>query len=78
MLGIYRNTLLRSVLKHSNQFLFSTSTEATKLVDTPQIELDKLFKIVELELRGNDPAVLNSFVKFAKTAGNHFNIQSES
>ncbi|KAJ3658653.1 hypothetical protein Zmor_010380 [Zophobas morio] len=39
-------------------------------------ELDKLYKIVELELKGHDPAVLKSFVKFATTAGNHLDIKS--
>ncbi|EFA02227.2 small ribosomal subunit protein uS10m [Tribolium castaneum] len=41
-------------------------------------ETDKLFKIMELELKGHDPAVLKSFVKFATTAGNHLDVQSKS
>ncbi|KAI4463897.1 mitochondrial 28s ribosomal protein s10 [Holotrichia oblita] len=41
-------------------------------------ELDKLYKRVELELRGNDPAVLNSYAKFATMAGNNLNIESKS
>lgn len=40
-------------------------------------EPDKLYKIVELELRGHDPAVLRSFTKFATTAANHLNVQSK-
>lgn len=41
-------------------------------------EIDKLYKALELELKGNDPAVLKSFTKFAVTAGNHFDIESKS
>lgn len=74
MLGFYRNILLRSIFKHP----FSTITEAAKLSETPQPELDKLYKTVEVELRGNDPAVLNSYVKFAKTTGNYLNVESQS
>lgn len=37
--------------------------------------LDKLYKTLELELRGNDPAVLKSFSKFALTSGHHFCIK---
>ncbi|CAH1159343.1 unnamed protein product [Phaedon cochleariae] len=41
-------------------------------------ETDQLYKIVELELRGNDAAVLRSFSKFAVTTGNHFEIDTKS
>lgn len=41
-------------------------------------ELDKLYKTVELELRGNDPAVLKSFAKFATTTGQHLDIECKS
>ncbi|XP_072394465.1 small ribosomal subunit protein uS10m [Diabrotica undecimpunctata] len=41
-------------------------------------EPDKLYKFVELELRGNDPAVLKSFSKFAVTTGNHLDINTKS
>ncbi|XP_031340631.1 28S ribosomal protein S10, mitochondrial [Photinus pyralis] len=41
-------------------------------------EPDKLYKLVELELRGNEPAVLKSFVKFATTAANHLNVECKS
>lgn len=38
-------------------------------------EPDKLFKRLELEIRGHDPAVMRSYVKFATTAANHLNIE---
>ncbi|KAK4887235.1 hypothetical protein RN001_003506 [Aquatica leii] len=44
----------------------------------PSEELDKLYKIVEVELRGNEPAVLRSFAKFATTAGQHLDVQCKS
>ncbi|KAL3265828.1 hypothetical protein HHI36_010024 [Cryptolaemus montrouzieri] len=56
----------------------STATEAIKSVEAAAVELDKLYKTVQIELRGNDPAVLTSFVKFATTAGNYLNVQSHS
>lgn len=51
---------------------FSAAT-ATQTVDEP----DKLYKIVELELRGHDSAVLKSFAKFATTAGNYLDVQAK-
>ncbi|CAH2006330.1 unnamed protein product [Acanthoscelides obtectus] len=41
-------------------------------------EPDKLYKVVELELRGNDPAVLKSFCKFASTTGQHLEIDCKT
>ncbi|XP_070151007.1 small ribosomal subunit protein uS10m [Polyergus mexicanus] len=35
---------------------------------------DKLYKKIEIEVRGNDPAVLKSYGKFAMIAANHLNI----
>lgn len=37
-------------------------------------EDDKLYKRLEIELRGHDKAVLKSYVKFALTAAEHLNI----
>lgn len=37
-------------------------------------EDDKLYKRLELELRGHDPAVIKSYVKFATTAAEHLSI----
>ncbi|XP_044748271.1 28S ribosomal protein S10, mitochondrial isoform X2 [Coccinella septempunctata] len=78
MFGLCRQTLLRDIFRCGYQFPFKTLTQAANVAETSQEELDKLFKTVEVELRGNDPAVLNSFIKFAKTAGNHLNIQSQT
>ncbi|KAF5285028.1 hypothetical protein FQR65_LT02340 [Abscondita terminalis] len=82
------NTLIRT-FKSANLRISLTSTfrplETAANTDTvlPKItqtteESDKLFKIVELELRGNEPAVLKSFAKFATTAGQHLDVQSKS
>lgn len=46
-----------------------------KIVEEGNEELDKLYKIVELELKGNDPAVLKSFAQFATTTGSHLDIE---
>lgn len=37
-------------------------------------ELDKLYRMVEVEVRGNDPAVLKSYTWFATTAAKEFGI----
>lgn len=37
-------------------------------------ENDKLYKRLELEIRGHDPAVMNSYVKFTTIAAQHLNI----
>ena len=41
-------------------------------------EVDKLYKYVELEMRGNDKAVLSSYTKFATTAAQHLDIETKS
>lgn len=53
------------------------SASAQPGLATTTEEPDKLYKILELELRGHDPAVLKSFAKFATTAGNHLDVQSK-
>lgn len=40
-------------------------------------ELDKLYKYLELELRGNDPAVLKSYAKFSTTAGSLLDVDGK-
>lgn len=68
-----KNSLISelSTLKHL------TSTVANIKSESNECEPDKLFKILELELRGNDKAVLSSFSKFATTAGNHLGIETK-
>ncbi|XP_057651896.1 28S ribosomal protein S10, mitochondrial [Diorhabda carinulata] len=51
---------------------------AISIKNNPGEEPDKLYKFVELELKGNDPAVLKSFCKFAVTTGNHLDIPVKS
>lgn len=58
---------------------FSTlvTSQATETNLETENEPDKLYKIMELELRGHDAAVLKSFAKFAVTAGNHLDVHSK-
>lgn len=59
-------------------FLNFSTLPATQTTEVAVAEeQDKLYKIVELELRGHDPAVLRSFAKFATTAGNHLDVESK-
>lgn len=41
----------------------------------PEPEDDKLYKRLEIELRGHDKAVIKSYVKFATTAAEHLNVE---
>lgn len=43
--------------------------------DQPEQEDDKLYKRLEIELRGHDKAVIKSYVKFATTAAEHLNVE---
>lgn len=49
---------------------------ATGTIDKNE-ELDKLYKYLELELRGNDPAVLRSYAKFSTTAGSLLDVDGK-
>ena len=61
---------------------FSTALDVNDNTENKNItnteDLDKLYKLVELEIRGNEPAVLKSFVKFATTAAKHLDIEAKS
>lgn len=51
----------------------SNSEVKTENVETEQ-EDDKLYKRLEIELRGHDKMVIKSYVKFATTAAQHLDI----
>ncbi|GJQ77275.1 hypothetical protein Trydic_g20699 [Trypoxylus dichotomus] len=70
--------LSRLQLKNAQNSLRVYYSTITEVEEHAEEQLDNLYKIVELELRGNDPAVLKSYAKFAVMAGNHFNIQSKT
>lgn len=57
----------------------SVSTTITPItnnaVNTPPVELDKLYKRVELEMKGIDPAVLLSYSWFCIAAASHLGIE---
>lgn len=42
-----------------------------------KVELDKLYKTIELELRSNDPAVVRSFAAFATNAATNLDVPSQ-
>ncbi|XP_023015778.2 mitochondrial ribosomal protein S10 [Leptinotarsa decemlineata] len=70
---------LKHFLRYPNRVISRSfsSLPATENTNGKE-ELDKLYKIVEVELRGNDPAVLRSFSKFAVSTGNHLDIDTKS
>lgn len=39
-----------------------------------KIENDKLYKSLEIELRGHDPMVMKSYVQFSRAAAQHLDI----
>ncbi|XP_043668673.1 28S ribosomal protein S10, mitochondrial [Vespula pensylvanica] len=49
---------------------FSSLVEVKNAKPNP----DKLYKKIEIELKGNDPAVLKSYGQFTETAANHLEI----
>ncbi|XP_017783730.1 PREDICTED: 28S ribosomal protein S10, mitochondrial [Nicrophorus vespilloides] len=62
----------------TSNFKYATAVETASKPQEVNEPIDKLYKTIELELRGNDSAVLNSFAKFATTAGKHLDVQSKS
>ncbi|XP_050547718.1 28S ribosomal protein S10, mitochondrial-like [Daktulosphaira vitifoliae] len=52
----------------------NTSTLATT-TSLPVGELDKLYKVIEFECRGNDPAVLRSYTQFTSMTANELGIE---
>lgn len=53
----------------------NADTKIENVTNSEEQESDKLFKRLELEIRGHDPAVMKSYVKFATTAATHLNIE---
>lgn len=58
----------------------NTDTNAAAATSAPPAESsagepDKLYSKLELELKGNDPAVLKSYAFFASTAAQHLDIE---
>lgn len=51
-----------------------TKLPTTTTTTTESVELDKLYSKLEIELKGNDPAVLKSYSWFANTAAGHLGI----
>jgi small subunit ribosomal protein S10 len=63
---VARPVLLPASFRH-----FSTEQQPSATAD----DADKLFKSIEIELRGVDPAVLKSYTTFATTAAQHLGIE---
>lgn len=52
-----------------------SSPKSVNELNTTNLELDKLYKRVELEMRGIDPAVLLSYSWFCVAAASHLGIE---
>ncbi|XP_029162766.1 28S ribosomal protein S10, mitochondrial [Nylanderia fulva] len=81
----HASVLARNFLRNNASFVrFSTSIEQNEqqdstreqpsLLSTNTSTPDKLYKKIEIEVRGNDPAVLKSYGEFAVMAANYLNI----
>ncbi|EFN66520.1 28S ribosomal protein S10, mitochondrial [Camponotus floridanus] len=81
----HADVLVRKFLQDKTSFVkFSTSiqqnerqdstTDQSSSLSTNTGTLDKLYKKIEIEVRGNDPAVLKSYGQFAVMAANYLNI----
>lgn len=70
---------MRSVLNKNalnSQFATATITPIKPIEEVPNtVELDKLYKRVELEMRGIDPAVLLSYSWFCIAAASNLGIE---
>ncbi|XP_050357762.1 28S ribosomal protein S10, mitochondrial [Nymphalis io] len=78
--GLWRSTpLVRNVMLNktalTRSFASATITPVTPIDVPPAVELDKLYKRVELEMRGIDPAVLLSYSWFCIAAASHLGIE---
>ncbi|CAH2096939.1 unnamed protein product [Euphydryas editha] len=78
--GLWRTTpLVRSVLNKitlNRQFATATIPPIKPIEEVPNtVELDKLYKRVELEMRGIDPAVLLSYSWFCIAAASNLGIE---
>lgn len=54
----------------------NSNTKIENATNTEEQQSDKLYKRLELEIRGHDPMVIKSYVKFATTAAAHLNIET--
>ncbi|GAB1865397.1 Small ribosomal subunit protein uS10m [Camponotus japonicus] len=81
----HADVLVRKFLQDKTSIVkFSTSiqqneqqdstTDQSSSLSTNTGTLDKLYKKIEIEVRGNDPAVLKSYGQFAVIAANYLNI----
>lgn len=60
----------------STQFYSVQANSEVKVENAqPEPEDDKLYKRLEIELRGHDKAVIKSYVKFATTAAEHLKVE---
>ncbi|XP_034174857.1 mitochondrial ribosomal protein S10 [Osmia lignaria lignaria] len=68
--------LKEALTKTSNKESTNTPTEAssTSTSSFEESSVDKLYKTITVEVRGNDPAVLNSYTTFSHMAATHLDI----
>ncbi|XP_017762657.1 PREDICTED: 28S ribosomal protein S10, mitochondrial [Eufriesea mexicana] len=67
----------KNFTKQNNELvkkLNDVSAESSNTSDDENHEVDKLYKKIEIEVRGNDRAVLKSYGEFAVMAANHLDI----
>lgn len=53
---------------------YSVEQNTSKRPEDEEAEHDKLYKRLEIELRGHDPMVMKSYVRFSTTAAKHLDI----
>lgn len=76
----FQNPLRQGFLLRNHQIL-STAAESVPAqvssiqASSPVVEPDKLYKRVELEIRGNDKEVLKSYAWFSTTAAGHLGVE---
>ncbi|XP_076058974.1 mitochondrial ribosomal protein S10 [Oratosquilla oratoria] len=71
---LYTSERRNQGLLHLTSGLHTTVPTSNKSIAVQEDELDRLYSLVEVECRGHDKAVLQSYLKFATTAANHLSI----
>ncbi|KAJ8673914.1 hypothetical protein QAD02_005176 [Eretmocerus hayati] len=67
-------TLCQRIIGNNNAVLACCRSFSSEVVPAETPKPDKLYKRLELEVKGHDPAVLKSYGIFATTAANHLGI----
>lgn len=73
--SLFRQPIVSTQFRAFSQEAPEAVTTSSPSSVQPAEEEDKLFKRVEIELKGVDPAVMNSYTTFVKVSAEHLGVQ---